>query len=78
MAEWLFWWTLAAMLWTGHRFGTGVFLSQFSLAALFAGATAIVFPGSLEGQLQFFLFLACLQILVVRRRPGTRHRPHRR
>ena len=77
MAEWLFWWTLVAMLWTGHRFGTGVFLLQFSLAALLSGGAAILFPGSLEGQLQLFLFSACLQILIVRRRLVTRHRPHR-
>jgi len=67
VAEWLFWWTLAAMLWTGHHFGTGVFLLQFSLAALGAGVVALVSFGDLERQLQFFLFLACLQMLLTRR-----------
>lgn len=68
MAEWLFWWILAALLWTGERAGTGVYLGQFASAAFVAGASAIAFPGYLEGQLQLFLFLACLQILIVRRR----------
>lgn len=77
MAEWLFWWILAAMLWTGDRFGAGVFLAQFGLAALAAGTAAILFPGALEAQLQLFLFLACLQILVLRRL-RARHRAHRR
>jgi len=55
------------MLWTGHHFGTGVFLLQFSLAALGAGVVALVSFGDLERQLQFFLFLACLQMLLTRR-----------
>ena len=67
MAEWLFWWTLAAMLWTGYHFGTGVFLLQFSLAAVGAGVVALVPFGDLQWQLHFFLFLACLQMLLARR-----------
>lgn len=77
MAEWLFWWILAAMLWTGDRAGTGVFLAQFAWAAFGAGATAIAFPGYLDAQLQLFLFLACLQILVLRRYKRARRRTRR-
>lgn len=77
MAEWLFWWTLAAMLWTGHYFGTGVFLQQFSMAALAAGAVALLSSGDLELQLHLFLFLACLQILIARRSASAK-RPSRR
>lgn len=77
MAEWLFWWILAAMLWTGERAGAGVYLAQFARAAFGAGATAIAFPGFLDAQLQLFLFLACLQILVLRRRQRARRQPGR-
>lgn len=74
MAEWLFWWTLAAMLWAGHLFGTGVFLSQFSVAAFASGAAALAFPGYLEEQLHLFLFLALVQAIAARRRADPRRR----
>ena|GEM_PF-3323422 len=82
MADWLFWWTLAAMLWAGHLFGTGIFLSQFSLAALFSGAAALAYPGHLDEQLHLFIFLSLVQALfarraLVRRRAGSRRPPRR-
>lgn len=75
--DWLFWWALAAMLWTGHLFGTGVFLGQFGLAAFVSGAAAYAYPGYVEEQLHLFLFLALVQALITRR-VWTRRAPLRR
>ncbi|MFO7318393.1 MAG: hypothetical protein LOD85_04875 [Clostridia bacterium] len=81
MAEWLFWWTLAAMLWLGHWSGVGVFLSEFSRAAALSGAAALMIPGSIEAQLHLFLAAALAQCVLARlvrtRRPPAPHRPPR-
>lgn len=66
MSDWLFWLVLCSMLLTGHTIGAGLFMLQFTWAALSTAALAGLFPVAMEQQLHFFLFASAVQLLYLR------------
>lgn len=63
VADWLFWTSLAGMLWIGQMWGVGLLLRQFALAAGLVAGIAAVGVISLEDQLHIFLLLSFLSLL---------------
>lgn len=67
MTDWLFWLSLAGMLWTGHAAGVGFALRAFASAAGAVALLAALFPLDLERQLQSFLLFGALHLWAARR-----------